>query len=114
MSKVIEELRKQIKQLETQLKRGEPHECRECLWHACDPDKCHCACGTVSKERQLHLERLRYLVECAETGEVPIEVSNKGVATQPVDPATQLGHSSDAQKHDDALDVLFDGKSPMA
>ena len=70
---IIDELQKQIDVLEAQLKRGEPHECRNCLWYACHPDKCHCSCGVVGKERKLHLERLRYLVECAESGEVPDE-----------------------------------------
>lgn len=72
MSAISDALQHQINDLEAQLKRGEPHECRSCHWHACNPDKCSCGCGQVGKERRLHLERLRYLAECVETGEVPI------------------------------------------
>lgn len=74
MSKLAEELRKQIDALEEQLKRGTRHGCRNCVFYACGGlGKCGCGCGQVGKERLLHLERLRYLAECADSGEVPDE-----------------------------------------
>lgn len=73
MSTLADMLRNQIAALEAQLKRGNPHECRNCMWYACQPDKCHCGCGSVGKERALHLERLRSLADCIDTGEIPQE-----------------------------------------
>ena len=70
MSVLADLLRHDIATLEEKLKRGNPHECRFCIWFDCG-DKCSCGCGQIGKERAVILERLRYLAECVETGEVP-------------------------------------------
>lgn len=69
---MIDLLREEISALEASLLHTPKHECRFCLWFDCG-DKCKCGCGSVSKTKALHLERLRFLVSCAETGEVPID-----------------------------------------
>lgn len=70
-------LREQIDAMEASLAKGEPHGCRFCMYFDCGKnDSCKCGCAQVSKEKRLIIERLKYLVECADIGEVPEEVSN--------------------------------------
>lgn len=72
MSTLADMLRNQITALEAQLKRGNPHECRFCMWFDCGKtDSCKCGCNQIGKERALHLEGLRALADCIDTGEIP-------------------------------------------
>ncbi len=72
MSDIVELLKADIAGLEATLAKGEVHQCRFCLWFDCSKnDACKCGCGAVRGERKLWLERVRYLLECITTGEMP-------------------------------------------
>ena len=94
---ITELINAEIESLQESLTRNPKHECRFCFWFDCG-DKCKCGCGSVSKAKQLIIDRLRFLVGCAETGEVPVDVHREDAGS-----VTETTPSNKEQKSPDGV-----------